>query len=110
MLARLAGVIEGMDVRPESMQRNLDATGGALFSESLLLALVRKGLSRDTAYALVQPHALAASAGQGTFLALVLGDSQIRRSLDEHEIRSTIDVDHALRYVDDLFDRVFGKA
>jgi adenylosuccinate lyase len=110
MLARLAGVIEGMEVRPESMQRNLDATGGALFSESLLLALVRKGLSRDTAYALVQPHALAASAGQGTFLALVLGDAAIRRSLDEREIRSTIDVDHALRYVDDLFERVFGKA
>jgi len=108
MLARLGGVIEGMEVRPESMQKNLDATGGALFSESVLLALVRKGLSRDAAYALVQPHALAASAGQGTFLALVLGDSQIRRVLDERDIRSTIDVDHALRYVDDLFERVFG--
>jgi adenylosuccinate lyase len=110
MMARLAGVIEGMEVRPESMQRNLEATNGALFSESLLLALVRKGLSRDAAYALVQPHALAASAGQGTFLALVLGDSQIRRLLDERDIRSTIDVDHALRYVDDLFERVFGRS
>ena len=110
MMARLAGVIEGMDVRPESMQRNLELTNGALFSESLLLALVRRGLSRDAAYALVQPHALAASAGQGTFLALVLGDSQIRRLLDESEIRSTIDVDHALRYVDDLFERVFGRS
>ncbi len=108
MMARLGGVIEGMEVRPESMQRNLDLTGGALFSESLLLALVRKGLTRDTAYALVQPHALAASAGQGTFLALVLGDPMIRRTLDEHEIRSTIDAGHALRYVDTLFERVFG--
>jgi adenylosuccinate lyase len=109
MIARLAGVIEDMEVRPESMKRNLEATNGALFSESLLLALVRKGLSRDAAYALVQPHALAASAGQGTFLALVLGDSQIRRLLDERTIRSTIDVDHALRYVDALFERVFAR-
>jgi adenylosuccinate lyase len=107
MLARLTGVIEGMEVRPESMQRNLELTGGALFSESLLLALVRKGLSRDAAYALVQPHALAASAGQGTFLALVLGDRAIRRTLSEEEIRATIDVEHALRYVDTLFERVF---
>ena len=108
MLARLASIIEGMEVRPESMTRNLERSGGAIFSEGLLLALVRRGLSRDAAYALVQPHALAASADQGTFLALVLGDSAIRRTLNEEEIRSTIDVDHALRYVDVLFERVFG--
>jgi adenylosuccinate lyase len=110
MLARLAGIVEGMEVRPESMKRNLELTGGAPFSESLLLALVRKGLSRDAAYALVQPHALAAAAGQGTFLAFVLGDATIRRSLSEQEIRSTIDVEHALRYVDLLFARVFGES
>src|SRR5256714_1163491 len=110
MLARLAAVIEGMEVRPDSMQRNLELTGGALFSESLLLALVRKGLSRDAAYALVQPHALAASAGQGTFLALVLGDPAIRRTLSEEEGRATIDVEHALRYVDTLFARVFAES
>ena len=109
MLARLNGVIEGMEVRPESMKRNLELTGGALFSEALLLALVRKGLSRDAAYGLVQPHALAASSGGGTFLALALGDAAIRRALSEEEIRSTIDVDHALRYVDVLFERVFGR-
>jgi adenylosuccinate lyase len=110
MLARLSGVVEGMEVRPESMMRNLEQTGGALFSESLLLALVRKGLSRDAAYALVQPHALAASSGQGTFLALALGDRAIRRTLSEQEIRSTIDVENALRYVDILFARVFGES
>jgi adenylosuccinate lyase len=109
MLARLSGVLSGMEVRPESMKRNLEASGGAVFSEGLLLALVRHGLSRDQAYELVQPHALAASAGQGGFLALVLGDSTIRRHLAEQEIRSTIDVGHALRYVDELFERVFGR-
>jgi adenylosuccinate lyase len=110
MLGRLAGIVESMEVRPESMKRNLELTGGAVFSESLLLALIRKGLSRDAAYALVQPHALAAAAGQGTFLALVLGDATIRKSLSEQEIRSTIDVEHALRYVDVLFARVFGES
>ncbi|MGH7899194.1 MAG: adenylosuccinate lyase, partial [Candidatus Binatia bacterium] len=109
MLARLTGVIDGMEVRPESMKRNLESSGGAVFSEGLLLALVRHGLSRDRAYQLVQPHALAASAGQGGFLALVLGDSTIRGHLSEQEIRSTIDVGHALRYVDELFERVFGR-
>ncbi len=110
MLARLAGVIDGMEVRPESMERNLELTGGALFSESVLLALVRRGLSRDRAYALVQPHALAASAGRGTFLDLVVADREITRHVSEKELRSAIDLRHALRYVDVLFERVFGKS
>ncbi|MGH7823149.1 MAG: adenylosuccinate lyase, partial [Candidatus Binatia bacterium] len=93
-----------------SMEANLARTGGAVFSESLLLALVRSGLTRDAAYALVQPHALAASAGQGSFLSLVLGDREIRSHLSEAEIRSTLDVGHALRYVDLLFERVFGRS
>ncbi len=110
MLVRLAGVIEGMEVRPESMERNLALTGGALFSESLLLALVRRGLSRDQAYELVQPHALAASAGKGEFLDLVVADREITRHVSEKELRSAIDLSHALRYVDLLFERVFGKS
>ena len=109
MLARLTRVVEGLEVRPERMEANLALTGGALFSESLLLALVRKGLARDAAYALVQPHALAASSGRGAFLELVLADAEIRKHLDEKELRSAIDVGHALRYVDVLFDRVFSE-
>jgi adenylosuccinate lyase len=108
MLARLTNVVDGMEVRPESMKANLERTAGALFSESLLLALVRRGLSRDDAYARVQPHALAASNGKGNFLDLVLQDAEVRRHLSEAELRAAIDVGHALRYVDILFERVFG--
>ena len=110
MLARLTRVVEGLEVRPDRMEANLALTGGALFSESLLLALVRKGLARDAAYALVQPHALAASSGRGAFLDLVLGDAEIRKHLGEKELRSAIDVGHALRYVDVLFERVFSSS
>ena len=107
MLARLTGVVEGMEVRPEAMDANLTRTGGAIFSESLLLELVRRGLSRDEAYALVQPHALAASSAKGSFLDLVRADPAIGRHVSDEELRSLIDVRHALRYVDVLFARVF---
>jgi len=110
MLGRLARVIEGMEVRPEAMAANLERTGGALFSETLLLTLVRKGLSRDQAYALVQPHALAASAGKGSFLDLVAKDAEISKHVKPEELRKIIDVRHSLRYVDTLFERVFGEA
>src|ERR1051326_9021617 len=81
MLEWLSGGVGGLGGRPGRMQRNLERSGGPIFCEALLLALVRRGLSRAAAYALVQPHALAASADQGTFLGLVLGDSAIRRTL-----------------------------
>jgi adenylosuccinate lyase len=109
MLARLTRLLDGLEVRPERMEANLALTGGALFSESLLLALVRKGLSRDQAYALVQPHALGASSGKGSFLDLVLADTEIREHLGEAELRAAIDVEHALRYVDVLFERALGS-
>src|SRR5207249_2902936 len=50
MLARLADVIEGLEVRPEVMRANLERLGGAIFSEQVLLALVRRGVKRDEAY------------------------------------------------------------
>src|SRR5262249_60325791 len=56
MLVRLAGVVEGLEVRPEMMAQNLARLGGAVFSEQVLLALVRRGLRRDDAYRLVAPH------------------------------------------------------
>src|SRR4029077_4530389 len=62
MFARLAGVVAGLDVRPEAMERNLDRLGGAIFSEQVLLALVRRGVRRDDAYRLVPRHALAGGA------------------------------------------------
>ena len=109
MIGRLTAVVSGMETRPDSMQANIDRTRGACFSEGLLLALVDAGLSRDASYALVQPHALAAAAGNGTFFEHVLADEEIREHLSEAQLRGIIDVRHALRYVDLLFERVFGS-
>ena len=104
MLARLTGVIEGLEVRPEAMAANLELTGGAIFSEPVLLALVRKGLARDEAYSLVQRHALAAASGRGSFLELVLADADDSQASRREELRSAIDVAHHLRHIDVLFD------
>lgn len=88
----------------------MERTGGAFYSEALLLALVRAGLTRDEAYLRVQPHALAAASGEGRFLDLVVRDEAITEVLGEHGVRSIVDPGHALRYVDTLFERVFGSS
>ena len=101
MLARLAGVVEGLEVRPEAMRANLERLGGAIFSEQVLLALVRRGVARDEAYRWVQRHALAG----GDFRARLGADPDVARHLSAAEIDRLFDIEHHLRHIDALFSR-----
>jgi adenylosuccinate lyase len=101
MLARLAGVVEGLDVRPEAMRRNLERLGGAIYSEQVLLALVRRGVARDEAYRWVQRHALA----DVDFVAALAADPDVTRHLAPDEVRRLFDMEHHLRHIDALFIR-----
>jgi len=105
MLVRLAGVVEGLDVRPEAMRRNLERLGGAIYSEQVLLALVRAGVLRDFAYRLIQRHALA---GEGLLERLV-GDAEITAVLPPDRLRELFDLEHHLRYTDVLFERAMTE-
>src|SRR5213078_2328309 len=67
MLDRFAWLVEGLEVRPERMLRNLEAGHGLFFSQRLLLALVESGLERDAAYRLVQVNALRAQEEEQDF-------------------------------------------
>jgi adenylosuccinate lyase len=100
-LHRLTGVVEGLEVRPEAMAANLARMGGAIFSEQVLLALVRKGAVRDEAYRWIQRHAL----GGGDLEARLRDDADVRRYLDATELASLFDITHHLRHIDDLFAR-----
>ena len=67
ILSRLKGLVEGLVVRPERMLENLRMTGGLYHSQEVMLRLIRSGLLRTEAYALVQRRALAAADGEGDF-------------------------------------------
>jgi adenylosuccinate lyase len=100
-LVRLARVVAELEVRPEAMAANLARTGGAIFSEQVLLALVRKGVARDEAYRWIQRHALAG----GDLQARLAGDVDVRRHLNADELASLFDITHSLRHIDALFAR-----
>jgi adenylosuccinate lyase len=104
MLARLTGVIAGLEVRPDAMARNLALLGNAVCSEQVLLALVRRGVRRDDAYRLVQRHALAG----GDLLARLSADAEVTRHVPASELTTLFDMRHALRHIDDLFARALG--
>jgi adenylosuccinate lyase len=108
MLARMATIIGNMRVFPERMLRNLESTHGLVYSGQLLQDLVEKGLPRDDAYKAVQENAMAAWETDSNFQERVAQDVRITKFLDAKALAHTFDLQRQLRYVDAIFDRVFG--
>jgi adenylosuccinate lyase len=106
MLQKAIGLIDGLVVYPERMLENLRATHGLIFSGQLLLALTNKGISRETAYEWVQRNAMRVWDENRDFHALVKADADIASKLSAEEIDRTFSLDHYLRNVDQIFQRL----
>ena len=106
MLRIFSGVIAGLDVYPERMRRNLDATQGLVFSQKVLLALIEAGLSREAAYAIVQRHSLTAQDEGVPLLGLLLGDAEVSARIDEAALTAIFDAGAYLVHVDESFRRI----
>jgi adenylosuccinate lyase len=109
VLRRLTHVIENLCVYPENMKRNLALSGGAVFSQGVLLRLVEKGLSRDEAYRIVQRHGLAATKGGKDLKQQLLADPEVLAHLTTDEIDAIWDLKDCFKYVDTIYRRVFPK-
>jgi len=107
MLYRMTGVVRGLVVHPEAMRANLERWRGAVFSEAVLLALVRKGLAREEAYRWVQRCGMQAMEG-ADFREAVGADPDISRHLPPAELAALFDLRHQLRYEEALLQRAFG--
>ena len=108
LLDKTAALLEQMRVYPERMRENLELTRGLIYSESLLLALIQKGVAREEAYAWVQEAAAKVWESNQDFKQTVLAHSRIKEKLSAQEIAAACDLRHALRHVDDIFKRVFA--
>ena len=110
-LARLTGLVDKLLIYPERMRRNLDRMGGLVHSQRVLLALTQAGLSREESYALVQRHAMQVweSDGEQSLLELLKQDPAVTDRIASAELEKLFDLDHHLREVDTIFERVFGS-
>ena len=106
-LQKATGLIEGLAVYPERMLENLNATRGLIFSGQLLLALTNAGISREDAYELVQRNAMKVWDEGKDFLTLVKSDDDIKAKLSAADIERVFSLDHYLRNIDSIFERVF---
>lgn len=108
MLNRMTAVIKNMRVFEDRMLQNLALTRGLIFSEAILINLVDRGLTRENAYIIVQRNAMKAW-GQGEeFKSVLLQDPEILKHMTADELNSAFDINHALRWVDAIFSRVFS--
>jgi adenylosuccinate lyase len=105
MLADLTELIDGLVVYPERMLANLNSSGGVVFSQRVMLALVDAGMDRQAAYKLVQRYAHASWDGDQPFRQAIEADEQVRTLLDPAQIDSLFDPAEQLRYVDESFER-----
>ncbi len=105
----MTGVVEGLVVYPENMARNLERSGGLVFSQRLLLELTRRGLRREAAYAVVQDNARAAWSGGPPFRDRVRADPRVLEVLAVEEVDGIFDLSYNLRNVPRIFDRVLDE-
>ena len=105
MAAELREILAGLRVHPEAMRRNLEAGGGLVFSQRVLLALTEAGLGRDDAYGIVQQHALASLDRGASFRAGLEADPRVTAVLSAEALAGCFTLEPALRHVDALFAR-----
>lgn len=119
MLHRMNNVIANLTVMPENMIKNLNLTGGLVFSQRVLLELPKAGVSREDAYRIVQRNAMKVweeiqhskattnEKGESLYLQYLLEDEELRASLSEQQIRECFNYDYYTKNVDKIFSRVF---
>ncbi|NPV83424.1 MAG: adenylosuccinate lyase [Candidatus Aminicenantes bacterium] len=106
LLKEMAEIIGNWHVYPARMMENIQATRGLIFSQAVMLALTRKGLSREEAYRLVQSCSLKAWQENLDFRELVSSDPEITRHLSPGEIESCFSLEPYLQKIDFIFERV----
>ena len=107
MLRKMTKMMDGLVVYPDNMMRNLEKTGGLIYSQSVLLALVRKGITREEAYKLVQKNAMQSWEKGKDFLMLLKKDKEISKLLSVTEIDKAFKLTTQYKNIDRIFKRVF---
>ena len=106
MLNKMIYLMENLLIYPENMMKNLNKTGGLIFSQEVLLALVKKGATREDAYAMVQRNAMQVWEAQKDFKMLLNSDKQIMTLLNAEEIDSLFNLEKIMKNINKIYKRL----
>jgi len=106
ILYKFNALVENLVVYPENMQVNIEKSKEVFFSQVLMLQLIKKGLTRDSAYRAVQKITQSVLAENKSFKELVMSDEFIRKYLSEEEIEECFDIKYFVRNIPKIYKRV----
>lgn len=106
MLRKFKDVVDNIAVHEERMLENISMSKGLVFSERVLLELVKKGLSREEAYEIVQRNATVVLEADKNFRDVLLEDKELTDKLTTDELDACFDMEEHLKNVDRIFKRV----
>ncbi|MGZ3650415.1 MAG: adenylosuccinate lyase [Bdellovibrionota bacterium] len=109
MIVRARKLIDGLKVKEDRVLANLNATRGLVYSGAVLLALVEAGLNRDSAYRLVQKHALEAWKGGDALKERLLADPDVLQYLKKRDVEAVFHASRGLEHAEHTYKEVFRR-
>lgn len=106
MTAEFIRIVKDLVVYPDHMQQNLEKTHGLIFSQSVLLALTKKGMKREDAYRVVQDRATKVWQNGKSLQEALAGDPDVKKYLSGMELEELFDVKKSVKQVEYIFERV----
>ena len=106
MLNKMIYLLENLYVYPDNMLKNINLTNGLIFSQEVLLALIKKGISREESYELVQKNAMQAWEKKCSFKKLLYKDNNIIKHLSKTEIDELFNLDKILININKIYKRI----
>ena len=106
LLDRMTWIISDMRVFPDRMRKNMDATGGLVFSQKVLLALTKAGMSREEAYAIVQEASMTVWEKGGHLREVLKSNSEVGKQLSDEQLEECFSLGNLLDMADLIFERI----
>jgi adenylosuccinate lyase len=112
MLTQFDSIMSGLNVYPGRMKRNLESTGGLIFSQPIMLALTESGIDRQVAYKIVQRNAMAvweadAKGESGpSFIERISAEKEVQERIPPEKLRELVSLDRHLEHIDEAYRRV----
>jgi adenylosuccinate lyase len=107
MLNRLNKILKNLVIHTRQMEENLHKLKGLIFSQQVLMKLAARGLSRQTAYEMVQRNALKVWDTGRDFKSLLLEDQELMNFISKEDLEEIFNLDYHFKHVEDIFKRVF---
>lgn len=106
MLEKMSYLIENLNVYPDNMMKNINLTNGLIYSQEVLLALIKKGLNREDAYKIVQENAMKVWEEKCDFKKQLYNNETVQKYLSNEEIDALFNLDKILVNINKIYDRI----